>query len=100
MVIAFTVTALLVAVGVPMRVLGILAAGTFAVVVLYALVQPYSRARLTSFIDPWSHALSSGFQAVQGQIAIGTGGLFGRGPGQSVQKSSTCPRRAPTSSSR
>ncbi len=86
MVIAFTVTALLVAVGIPLRLLGILAAGSIGLVVLYAFVQPYSRARLTSFIDPWSHAQSSGFQAVQGQIAIGTGGLFGRGPGQSVQK--------------
>jgi cell division protein FtsW len=86
MVIAFTVTALLVAVGIPARVLGILAAASIGIVVLFALVQPYSRARLTSFIDPWSHAQSSGFQAVQGQIAIGTGGLFGRGPGQSVQK--------------
>ena len=53
---------------------------------LYALVRPYARARLTSFIDPWAHASSSGFQAVQGQIAIGSGGLFGVGPGQSVQK--------------
>ncbi len=53
---------------------------------LYALVRPYARARLTSFLDPWAHASSSGFQAVQGQIAIGSGGLFGVGPGQSVQK--------------
>ena len=53
---------------------------------LYALVRPYARARLTSFIDPWAHAGSSGFQAVQGQIAIGSGGLFGVGPGESVQK--------------
>ena len=53
---------------------------------LYALVRPYARARLTSFLDPWAHASRSGFQAVQGQIAIGSGGLFGVGPGQSVQK--------------
>ena len=55
-------------------------------VLLYALARPYARARLTSFIDPWAHASGSGFQAVQGQIAIGSGGLFGVGPGQSVQK--------------
>ena len=55
-------------------------------IVLYALVRPYARARLTSFLDPWAHASGSGFQAVQGQIAIGSGGLFGVGPGQSVQK--------------
>jgi cell division protein FtsW len=86
MVIAFTIVALLVAAGIPMEKLGKLAAGTFAVVFVYALAKPYARARLTSFIDPWAHASGSGFQAVQGQIAIGSGGLLGAGPGQSVQK--------------
>jgi cell division protein FtsW len=86
MVIAFTISALLIAAGIPMRNLAILAGGVFAVVILYALVRPYARSRLTSFLDPWAHASSSGFQAVQGQIAIGSGGLFGVGPGQSVQK--------------
>jgi cell division protein FtsW len=47
---------------------------------------PYRRSRLTSFLNPWDHASGAGFQAVQGQIAIGSGGLFGRGLGQSVQK--------------
>ena len=55
-------------------------------VLLFALVEPYRRARLTSFLDPWGHASGSGFQAVQGQIALGSGGLFGVGLGQSVQK--------------
>jgi cell division protein FtsW len=86
MVIAFTTGALLVAAGVPMRHLATIAGGGFAMMIVYALVKPYARARLTSFIDPWSHASGSGFQAVQGQIAIGSGGLFGVGPGQSVQK--------------
>ena len=86
MVIAFTTVALLVAAGIEMRKLAIVVGSAFAVVVLYALVKPYARARLTSFLDPWAHASSSGFQAVQGQIAIGSGGLFGVGPGQSVQK--------------
>ena len=53
---------------------------------LFALVEPYRRARLVSFLDPWAHAGTDGFQSVQGQIAIGSGGLFGLGPGQSVQK--------------
>jgi cell division protein FtsW len=86
MVIAFTVSALLVAAGIPMRKLAIMGASVLGAVLLYALVRPYARARLTSFLDPWAHASSSGFQAVQGQIAIGSGGLFGVGPGQSVQK--------------
>lgn len=86
MVIAFTIAAMLVAAGIPMAKLGKIAAGIAGLVVLYALVRPYARARLTSFLDPWAHASGSGFQAVQGQIAIGSGGIFGVGPGQSVQK--------------
>jgi cell division protein FtsW len=86
MTIAFTTGALLLAAGIPMRNLAIIAACTFGVVALYAIARPYARARLTSFIDPWAHASTSGFQSVQGQIAIGSGGLFGSGPGQSVQK--------------
>jgi cell division protein FtsW len=86
MVIAFTTTALLVAAGIPARNLAIVLGCAFAAVILYALVKPYARARLTSFLNPWAHASGSGFQAVQGQIAIGSGGLFGVGPGQSVQK--------------
>jgi cell division protein FtsW len=86
MVIALTTAALLVAVGMPLRNLAILAGSALALVALYALAQPYARARLTSFLNPWAHASGSGFQAVQGQIAIGSGGLFGVGPGQSVQK--------------
>jgi len=86
LVIAFTVGALLVVAGMPGRNLAILVGSALGLVVLYALVKPYARARLTSFVDPWAHASGSGFQAVQGQIAIGSGGLFGVGPGQSVQK--------------
>jgi cell division protein FtsW len=86
MVIAFTIAAMLIAAGMPLRKLATVGGSVLGVVFLYALVQPYARARLTSFIDPWAHASSTGFQAVQGQIAIGSGGLFGVGPGQSVQK--------------
>src|SRR5205823_8681087 len=55
-------------------------------VLMFALLEPYRRARLTSFLDPWAHAGGSGFQSVQGQIALGSGGVFGVGLGQSVQK--------------
>jgi cell division protein FtsW len=86
MVIAFTISAMLVAAGIPMRKFAVMAGTLLGLVFIYALIRPYARARLTSFLDPWAHASSSGFQAVQGQIAIGSGGLFGVGPGQSVQK--------------
>jgi cell division protein FtsW len=86
MVIAFTTCALLIAAGIPLRNLAIIGGCAFTLVALYAIARPYARARLTSFVDPWAHASGSGFQAVQGQIAIGSGGLFGVGPGESVQK--------------
>src|SRR6478735_6495129 len=86
LVIAFTLTALLVAGGFPVRFLLMGAGAAAFLVTVYALSEPYRRARLTTFVDPWSHAGGAGFQAVQGQIALGSGGLFGRGIGQSVQK--------------
>jgi cell division protein FtsW len=95
MVIAFTVAAMLIACGIPLATLARIAGVVLGIVFLYALVRPYARARLTSFLDPWAHASSSGFQAVQGQIAIGSGGMFGVGPGQSVQKMFYLPE-APT----
>jgi cell division protein FtsW len=86
LVMCFTVSALLVAAGMPMRHLAVGATGLAALVMVYALSAEYRRARLTTFLDPWDHAGDAGFQAVQGQIALGSGGLFGRGIGQSVQK--------------
>jgi cell division protein FtsW len=86
LVIAFGLAALLVAGGVPLRHLGIVAGIAVFLVVVFALAEPYRRARLTAFLNPWADAGGSGFQAVQGQIALGSGGLFGVGLGQSVQK--------------
>ncbi len=86
LVICFTMAAMLVAAGVPMRQLGLVAGAGATLVMLFALFEPYRRARLTAFINPWEHAGGIGFQSVQGQIAIGSGGMFGLGPGQSVQK--------------
>jgi cell division protein FtsW len=86
LVICATVGTMVVAAGLPMRQLG-LGFGVGAVLImLFALIEPYRRARLTSFLDPWDHAAGAGFQAVQGQIAIGSGGLFGNGLGASIQK--------------
>jgi cell division protein FtsW len=78
--------AMLVVAGVPLRQLGLVAVAGAALVMLYAVIEPYRRERLTAFLNPWSDAGDSGFQSVQGQIAIGSGGIFGVGPGQSVQK--------------
>src|SRR5829696_2966150 len=86
LVLTFTTAALLVTAGMPVRHLAIGAGAAGVLVLLYALSAPYRRDRLMTFLDPWAHAGDEGFQAVQGQIALGSGGLFGRGLGQSVQK--------------
>lgn len=86
LVMAFALSALLVAAGMPIRFLLAIAAGGAVLILLLAVVEPYRLQRLTSFADPWADAQNSGHQAVQGQIALGSGGLFGRGLGESVQK--------------
>ena len=86
MVICLTLGALLVVGGVSMRHLLLLFASLVALALIAALLEPYRRERLTSFIDPWADPEGSGFQSVQAMIAIGSGGLFGVGLGESVQK--------------
>lgn len=55
---------------------------------LYALIfsVPYRRMRIMSFLNPWLDPKGSGFQIIQSQIALGSGGLFGVGLGHSKQK--------------
>jgi cell division protein FtsW len=86
LVICFTLAAMLVAAGMPIRWLAVATGSGSVLVLLYAMSAAYRRDRLMTFLDPWAHAGDEGFQAVQGQIAIGSGGLFGRGLGNSQQK--------------
>jgi cell division protein FtsW len=86
LVICFAIFALLLTAGVPIRNLAVIF-GTLALLALVvALLEPYRRARLTSFLDPFGDAGGAGFQAVQALTAVGSGGLFGVGLGESVQK--------------
>jgi cell division protein FtsW len=86
LVIAFTLGALLLVAGTPLSLLGRIALVAGVLVLLFALVDPERVSRLTAFINPWADASDSGLQAVQAQIALGSGGLLGVGLGQSVQK--------------
>src|SRR5690606_17552640 len=67
------------------RVLAIVGAGVVAIAIL-AFMRPYIMQRVKTFINPNSDARGSSYQLQQGLIAIGSGGVFGRGLGQSVQK--------------
>ena len=57
----------------------------------YAWVEPYRRERLLSFRNPFAQMSDEGYQLSQSLIAIGSGGLFGRGLGQGRQKFSYLP---------
>lgn len=50
------------------------------------LIAPYRMARIVAYLNPWSDPLGSGFQIIQSLYAIGPGGLFGLGLGNSIQK--------------
>ncbi|MEO7135487.1 MAG: putative lipid II flippase FtsW [Vicinamibacterales bacterium] len=63
-------------------------AALLAVPALYVILMQadYRRRRLLTFMDPWADPLGDGFQIIQSLIAVGTGGVFGKGLMQGVQK--------------
>jgi len=67
------------------HILTIIPAGLVAGIV-FIIFEPYRFARLTSFLDPWKDAAGDGFQIIHSFYALGSGGLFGVGLGQSKQK--------------
>jgi cell division protein FtsW len=80
------VGAILVVSGAPFGVLA--AGGSIAAGLALAAVwvTPYRRERVFAFLDPWQDAQGTGFQTVQAMIGLGSGGFFGEGLGQGVQK--------------
>ena len=86
MIIVVTIIALLFIAGVNMKfflyfcLLGIMG------IVGLIIIAPYRMDRITSFLNPWSDPLGTGFQIIQSLYAIGPGGLFGTGYLNSRQK--------------
>ena len=64
---------------------GLMIAGV-GLIAVAIIIEPYRMARFTTFLDPFADPLGSGFQIVQSLYAIGSGGFFGLGLGQSRQK--------------
>lgn len=81
-----TAFAMLFVAGAPPRKLGMIGGAMIGLAVLSILASPYQRARVLTFLNPWADPTGAGFQTVQAEIAIGSGGLFGRGLGNSIQK--------------
>ena len=65
---------------------GIVAPAMFAAAATFTLIEPYRKARLLNFINPWKDATGNGYQLIQSFYALGAGGLTGLGLGQSRQK--------------
>jgi len=72
--------------GVPIRHLLLLLSTFIPLAVVVMIAEPYRMQRLTSFLEPWNDPYGSGYQLIQSMIAFGSGGLFGTGVGQGVQK--------------
>jgi cell division protein FtsW len=79
-------SAMLLVAGTPPRVLAGAAATLVGLALAAIWLEPYRRERLFAFMDPWADPEGAGFQTVQAMIALGSGGVFGVGLGESVQK--------------
>ena len=86
MVVLASVAAMVFAAGLPYRYFVGVALGLIPLIGVYAVSAEYRMRRLAAYWNPWDQAQGDGYQAVQSMIAVGTGGLTGRGLGESVQK--------------
>ena len=84
--IAIMAAAVLVVAGTRLSTLAGAGTAGFFMVAVAIWLEPYRRERLLSFLDPWQDPEGAGFQSVQAMIALGSGGFFGNGLGESVQK--------------
>jgi cell division protein FtsW len=83
---AFAVAGLLIAGGARIRHLALIAAALVLAAAIAIAIEPYRQERLTGFLNPSGDVGGTGFQGIQASIALGSGGLFGVGLGESVQK--------------
>jgi cell division protein FtsW len=80
------VGAMLLVSGTPLPTLGLAYSIVLALGGLAAWSSSYRRARLLTFLNPWHDPLGAGLQNVQALISVGSGGIFGRGLGQGIEK--------------
>ena len=90
-VIVIGVGCMLLTAGVRPRTLAPVAAAVALIGIVMIATHPYQQERLTGFIDASADPNGAGYQSRQATIAVGSGGLFGVGLGESVQKASYLP---------
>jgi cell division protein FtsW len=86
LIMATAATAMFVTAGGKWRDVAIAAACALVLLASLAFTRPYVMDRITTFLDPNADPLGSSYQVQQSLIAVGSGGLLGRGYGQSIQK--------------
>jgi cell division protein FtsW len=91
MIIAAAVGCVLFVAGVRLRTLAPVAFAVAVIAVAVVASNPYQQERLTGFLNPGADPGGAGFQSKQATIAVGSGGIFGVGLGESVQKASYLP---------
>jgi cell division protein FtsW len=84
--IAMIAAAMVFAAGLSFKYIGGAALALVPLVVVIALAEPYRRTRLLAFANPWDDPLNTDFQVIQSLLAVGTGGVTGRGLMGGVQK--------------
>jgi cell division protein FtsW len=72
--------------GAKWRDIGVIILTAVAMLAILAMTRPYVMDRILTFVNPDADPLDSGYQIQQSLIAVGSGGAFGRGFGQSIQK--------------
>ncbi len=84
--ITITAAVMLFVSGAPIKyILGIVGLSIIALVILVSF-KPYLRERVNTFLNPGENSRTSSYQLQQSLIAVGSGGIMGRGLGQSIQK--------------
>ena len=78
--------AMLMACGARASHLGMIFGLLIVLAILMILMEPYRMGRVIAFTDPWKHYNGSGYQIVHSLVALGSGGIFGKGLAQGVQK--------------
>jgi cell division protein FtsW len=85
-VIAAITLALCFVAGAPLGKLTSWATCSLAAAIALALAEPYRRARVLTFLDPWADPIDKGYQNIQSLVGLGSGGVFGEGLGASRAK--------------
>jgi cell division protein FtsW len=86
LVLGAVVFSMLFAAGVPGRFLRRCGGIGASLAVLAMILEPYRRARFLAFLDPWADPASTGYQNIQSQVSLGSGGWLGVGLGEGTQK--------------